>query len=466
MLICKAALLLALVEAVEAVLSIADEHGCEFDVRTFSPVFLAEKARGATRKAAALEEARARPGSLWPWSLPPAWRPINELLGLKETETWSGHHKGCLRWLATLSHWPQGRLARHKEGIDPRCLLCQEEVGTVFHRQHRCPAWEPWRRDRLPPDLKRAAVVVDRMGEPCNELFSLGLFVDPAPLLQRPPWQPSWRRMHNNWAGADFLVVPDGALVFTDGSCIFGDFPTMRCAGWAAIVMSPEGAIIAQAWGALPPALMPWQAVRVGEDYAAVVALTEIIGNFHLLIDCKGTVEAVQNLGRAKGPTSVNAHLWARVGDAADGAQVKHIPAHKSEAAVTRGELTAPELFGNRLADIRAKEGAALQAPQEDDVVLLEGCLARARDAARFAAEIEVFISDGWWEAEYTGRDGDHYLAAARRYQVEHSVPREQLRPAWRWVESKRSWAMRVLKWLPSQRAETHQKPCRRFSTH
>jgi len=168
------------------------------------------------------------------------------------------------------------------------------------------------------------------MGPPFDELFSLGLFVDPAPLLQRPTWQPLWRRRHRGWVGADALVVPDGALVFTDGSCIFGDFPQLRCAGWAVIVLSPTGEVIAQAWGAAPPSLMPSQTARAGEDYAAAVALTEIIGNFHLLIDCKGTVEAVQNLGRAKGPTSVNAHLWARVGDAAEGVEVKHIPAHKS----------------------------------------------------------------------------------------------------------------------------------------
>ena len=104
-------------------------------------------------------------------------------------------------------------------------------------------------------------------------------------------------------------MVPDGTLAFTDGSCIFGDFPTMRCAGWAVVVMSPEGAIIAQAWVAVPPALMPSQSARSGEDYAAAVALTEIVGNYHLLIDCQGTVESAKNLGRAKGPAGIHAHL-------------------------------------------------------------------------------------------------------------------------------------------------------------
>ena len=57
-------------------------------------------------------------------------------------------------------------------------------------------------------------------------------------------------------------------------------------------------------------------------------------------------------------------------------------------------------------------------------------------------APLEIFIEDGWWEVEYVRRDGDNYLAAARRYQVEHSVPLEQLRPAWKWVEQERGWAV------------------------
>ena len=42
---------------------------------------------------------------------------------------------------------------------------------------------------------------------------------------------------------------------------------------------------------------------------------------------------------------------------------MRHIPAHTSAAAVREGKLTAREQYGNGLADQRAKEGAALQAP-------------------------------------------------------------------------------------------------------
>ncbi|CAK0870047.1 unnamed protein product [Prorocentrum cordatum] len=46
------------------------------------------------------------------------------------------------------------------------------------------------------------------------------------------------------------------------------------------------------------------------------------------------------------------------------------------------------------IADKRAKEGAALQAASDEGVVLLEGLLAKAREAARFAAEMEDHITD------------------------------------------------------------------------
>eukprot|EP00959_Pyramimonas_sp_CCMP1952_P173834 3632316-Pyramimonas_sp.AAC.1 len=78
-------------------------------------------------------------------------------------------------------------------------------------------------------------------------------------------------------------------MVFTDGSCILGDVPRLRSAGWSVVVLSKEGAILAEAWGAVPPSLCPPQTARAGEDYAAVVALTEAIGNYQLLVDCKGT---------------------------------------------------------------------------------------------------------------------------------------------------------------------------------
>ena len=80
----------------------------------------------------------------------------------------------------------------------------------VFHRHYACPAWEPWSRDRIPPDLKKAAVEVRKMGSPYDELFSLGIFADPTPLFKRPVWSDHWKWCHVGWE--DPMVVPSGSL--------------------------------------------------------------------------------------------------------------------------------------------------------------------------------------------------------------------------------------------------------------
>ena len=60
----------------------------------------------------------------------------------------------------------------------------------------------------------------------------------------------------------------------------------------------------------------------------------------------------------------------------------------------------------------------------------------------RKGAPLEIFIEEGWWEVELSGRDGTNYLAAAKRYHVEHNVPLQQLRPAWRWNLTDRTWTV------------------------
>eukprot|EP00959_Pyramimonas_sp_CCMP1952_P077473 1619286-Pyramimonas_sp.AAC.1 len=72
------------------------------------------------------------------------------------------------------------------------------------------------------------------MGTPFDELFSQGLFADISLPVVRPVWNDSWAWRFCGWGGGS-LVVPDGSFVFTDGSCLNGDFPHVRSAGWAVI---------------------------------------------------------------------------------------------------------------------------------------------------------------------------------------------------------------------------------------
>eukprot|EP00959_Pyramimonas_sp_CCMP1952_P213667 4470494-Pyramimonas_sp.AAC.1 len=62
-----------------------------------------------------------------------------------------------------------------------------------------------------------------------------------------------------------------------------GTFPSLRSAGWAAIVMPAEGRVIAQAREGVPLLGPPSQTARAGEDSAAVTAHAEIVGSYEIL---------------------------------------------------------------------------------------------------------------------------------------------------------------------------------------
>ena len=54
---------------------------------------------------------------------------------------------------------------------------------------------------------------------------------------------------------------------------------------------------------------------------------------------------------------------------------------------------------------------------------------------------VEILLEDGWWEVELAGRDdGGNFVVGAKRYHVQHTVPCERLRPAWKWVRQDRRW--------------------------
>eukprot|EP00959_Pyramimonas_sp_CCMP1952_P440230 9216521-Pyramimonas_sp.AAC.1 len=138
----------------------------------------------------------------------------------------------------------------------------------MFHRRFECTAWQAWRRDHFPADLREGAIVARNLGERFREQFAQGFFVDAVLLLKRPLSQPRRGRRQIGWGG--HMAAPPGTLVLTGGPCLNGRFPALRSAGWAVIVMSQEGQVWAQAWGAAPPREMPAQSARAGEDYAAV----------------------------------------------------------------------------------------------------------------------------------------------------------------------------------------------------
>jgi len=62
-------------------------------------------------------------------------------------------------------------------------------------------------------------------------------------------------------------------------------------------------------------------------------------------------------------------------------------------------------------------------------------------DTLKRGAPLEIRIEEGWWEVELCGRDGPNYTVSAKRYQVQHTVPITDLRPAWHWASKDCTWS-------------------------
>jgi len=71
-------------------------------------------------------------------------------------------------------------------------------------------------------------------------------------------------------------------------------------------------------------------------------------------------------------------------------------------------------------------------------------------DGLKKGAALEVFIEEGWWEVEFVSRDGSNFVVESKRYKVQHTVQRSQLRPAWKWDDKGRRWG--VLDKLPKEK--------------
>eukprot|EP00959_Pyramimonas_sp_CCMP1952_P199083 4164140-Pyramimonas_sp.AAC.1 len=84
--------------------------------------------------------------------------------------------------------------------------------------------------------------------------------------------------------------------------------PALRTAGWSVVVLDAQGAIVAEAWGRVPPSLAPSQSARDGEDFAVAQAARCILGACVLVIDCKATVACARAPGWAARPRAAKGH--------------------------------------------------------------------------------------------------------------------------------------------------------------
>ena len=134
--------------------------------------------------------------------------------------------------------------------------------------------------------------------------------------------------------------------------------------------------------------MAPSQSARDGEDFAVAQAARCILGAYVLVIDCKATVACARAPRWAARPRAAKGHLWLGINDSLDEVQTVKVESHLGEQAVRDGKISAIDLFGNRRADFRAKQGAGLGRAQERDVLLVTACYEVARYACRFAGRM------------------------------------------------------------------------------
>jgi len=217
-------------------------------------------------------------------------------------------------------------------------------------------------------------------------------------LFQRPP-RPVGDYLQFSISWPDLGPYLDGEHVFVDGSGYDQAYPSLRTAGFSVVVYDSGLRLIAEAWGAVPLSEAPEQLARDGEDYGVKV-LTDTVagGNYRLCIDCLATVRCAGSPEEAASANSQRAHLWAGRAERVQDVTVVKVKAHLDQKAVRDGLISQFELDGNARADMRAKEGASAARAATDDIHVLEGCQALARQAAQFAASQEVHIAKtGSW---------------------------------------------------------------------
>jgi len=165
------------------------------------------------------------------------------------------------------------------------------------------------------------------------------------------------------------------------------------------------GNLISAAYGAVPEEEAPEQQARDGEDFAVVMLTMLGEAPFTLMIDCKGTIGALQNPKDSCGIHNARAHLWGKFHaqfEQQDFTVIKTL-AHATATDVAANRTTPWERNGNNRVDELAKKGAALHPcdPKEYwlaialDMIAYEAATWCGTVAASLAASPDTTEADG-----------------------------------------------------------------------
>ena len=300
---------------------------------------------------------------------------------------------GCAAALVstmTGGQWPQVRRSavRAWNISDKRCQLCLSSEGTLLHR-FECPCVVPengW--PELPETANLAWNAIGDLRR--RQLLTTGF------LVLRLPKPDTSKRGSFTWhkGPPDEDTDTEDLRWYIDGSAMDPNWPQITACGYAIVVATRGGRLVA--WGSgIPPDTVDSSAAA--EAWALLDCLQSTHNLPRVTTDC-ASLRSTAAAGKAKATDASNplARIWCAVAAALDGRTERLVstgalvwmPAHKSAAAIGAAmkssgtTLTTLDWRANRLADFLARKAARITAITPNQRKLLGSAVELARFTA------------------------------------------------------------------------------------
>ena len=280
----------------------------------------------------------------------------------KVFDLWDPCHKPSLRSAASGGQWTQARLAAVKawEIDDNQCQLCQAAVGTLQHRLV-CPCIVPTDGWQPPPSL--AARALEKLAPDRSSLLATrGLLVVKA-------------RIPKVAAGESFQWItpmpedaPDKLVWYIDGSMFDEKRRFGKALGFAIVVISGVGRVVAIASGCPPPFVTDAAGAELWA-YKVVLGLNPFMPT--VVTDCKGILDGLKaGANKISSPKLALARTWRLIANILEGnfkeaaESLTWMPAHTTVSSIgkaldSNGDTITPVMWrANRLVDAYAKLAA------------------------------------------------------------------------------------------------------------
>jgi len=284
----------------------ADDRGMQWDLILDSPAAIAVAAKQSVRRWRLAQLSRTLPalvprycdigapecpeGTIVVDFAATLGQLLNCKLAHRDVPFWTPKWRGDLASAVSGGQWPQTRRAAVPAwGIeDLNCQLCHQQPGTLLHRWC-CDATRPL--EGWPVAPSRVMLVTDRIRQDRRQLLQTR-----AMLALRLPQPPKRLSEWFTWHLSPPETIGDSTW-YLDGSMLDGDWPDYRAVGFAIVVVSSSGNLLAYGNGCPPN----WCCTAAAaETWALFVALSCCPFPPSIRTDCLALLHAAEGgLARA-----------------------------------------------------------------------------------------------------------------------------------------------------------------------